>query len=83
MGLRHFIGMLFKIIQLRLKEGYNKGQYPILDAVLQDFDVSYRMKTKPVSNMSNSIAQSNNQIHVGWESPSIALVKYWGKYGRQ
>ena len=34
--------------------------------------------------MSNSIAQSNNQIHVGWESPSnIALVKYWGKYGRQ
>lgn len=34
--------------------------------------------------MSNSIAQANNQIYVGWESPSnIALVKYWGKYGRQ
>jgi len=27
-----------------LKEGYNEGDYEILDAVLQDFDVSYRIK---------------------------------------
>ena len=26
------------------KEGYNKGDYPILDAVLQDFDVSHRIE---------------------------------------
>ncbi|MBK8621656.1 MAG: DUF4294 domain-containing protein [Saprospiraceae bacterium] len=33
-----------KIYTYELKEGYNKGQYPILDAVLQDFDVSYRIE---------------------------------------
>lgn len=33
-----------KLYSYELKEGYNKGQYPILDAVLQDFDVSYRIE---------------------------------------
>lgn len=33
-----------KLYSYDLKEGYNKGQYPILDAVLQDFDVSYRIE---------------------------------------
>lgn len=34
--------------------------------------------------MSNSTEVKNNIIKVGWECPSnIALVKYWGKYGRQ
>lgn len=34
--------------------------------------------------MSNSTELKSNPIKVGWESPSnIALVKYWGKYGRQ
>jgi hypothetical protein len=34
-----------KLYSYELKEGYNKGQYPILDAVLQDFDVSYRIES--------------------------------------
>lgn len=34
--------------------------------------------------MSNSTVLPNNLIKVGWESPSnIALIKYWGKHGRQ
>jgi len=34
--------------------------------------------------MSNSTVLTNNLIKVGWESPSnIALIKYWGKHGRQ
>lgn len=33
-----------KLYSYELKEGYTKGQYPILDAVLQDFDVSYRIE---------------------------------------
>lgn len=34
--------------------------------------------------MSNSIEATNKHIKVGWECPSnIAIVKYWGKYGRQ
>lgn len=32
-----------KLYSYDLKEGYNYGQYEILDAVLQDFDISYRI----------------------------------------
>ncbi|MBK8349542.1 MAG: DUF4294 domain-containing protein [Saprospiraceae bacterium] len=35
-----------KLYSYDLKEGYNRGQYPILDAVLQDFDVSYRIENE-------------------------------------
>jgi hypothetical protein len=35
-----------KLYSYDLKEGYNHGQYPILDAVLQDFDVSYRIENE-------------------------------------
>lgn len=35
-----------KLYSYDLKEGYNKGQYPILDAVLQDFDVSHRIENE-------------------------------------
>lgn len=35
-----------KLYSYDLKEGYNMGQYPILDAVLQDFDVSYRIENE-------------------------------------
>ncbi|MFZ1704525.1 MAG: DUF4294 domain-containing protein [Saprospiraceae bacterium] len=34
-----------KLYSYDLSEGYNKGDYPILDAVLQDFDVSYRIES--------------------------------------
>lgn len=33
-----------KLYSYDLKEGYNQGTYIILDAVLNDFDVSYRME---------------------------------------
>lgn len=33
-----------KLYSYDLKEGYNTGQYPILDAVLNDFDISYRIE---------------------------------------
>ena len=33
-----------KLYSYDLKEGYNKGDYPVLDAVLQDFDISYRIE---------------------------------------
>ena len=33
-----------KLYSYDLKEGYNEGTYDILDAVLQDFDVSYRIE---------------------------------------
>lgn len=33
-----------KLYSYDLKEGYNYGKYPILDAVLNDFDVSYRIE---------------------------------------
>lgn len=33
-----------KLYSYDLKEGYNIGQYPLLDAVLQDFDLSYQIK---------------------------------------
>ncbi|MGB4959174.1 MAG: DUF4294 domain-containing protein [Saprospiraceae bacterium] len=35
-----------KLYSYDLKEGYNKGEYEILDAVLQDFDVSYRIENE-------------------------------------
>ena len=35
-----------KLYSYDLKEGYNKGVYPILDAVLSDFDVSYRLQSE-------------------------------------
>lgn len=35
-----------KLYSYDLKEGYNPGQYPILDAVLNDFDVSYRIENE-------------------------------------
>lgn len=33
-----------KLYSYDLKEGYTPGQYEILDAVLQDFDISYRIE---------------------------------------
>ncbi len=33
-----------KLYSYDLKEGYNLGKYPILDAVLQDFDLSYQIR---------------------------------------
>ena len=33
-----------KLYSYDLKDGYNYGKYPILDAVLNDFDVSYRIE---------------------------------------
>ena len=33
-----------KLYSYDLKEGYNEGKYEILDAVLQDFDISYKME---------------------------------------
>jgi len=33
-----------KLYSYDLKEGYTEGDYPILDAVLQDFDISYRIE---------------------------------------
>ena len=35
-----------KLYSYDLKEGYSLGDYPILDAVLQDFDVSYRIENE-------------------------------------
>lgn len=32
-----------KLYSYDLKEGYNRGEYPILDAVLDDFDVTHRI----------------------------------------
>jgi len=33
-----------KLYSYDLKDGYNVGKYPILDAVLQDFDLSYKIE---------------------------------------
>ena len=33
-----------KLYSYDLKEGYQEGKYKILDAVLQDFDLSYRIE---------------------------------------
>ncbi len=35
-----------KLYSYDLKEGYNVGQYPLLDAVLQDFDLSYQIENE-------------------------------------
>jgi hypothetical protein len=35
-----------KLYSYDLKEGYNRGQYNILDAVLDDFDVSHRIENQ-------------------------------------
>ncbi len=35
---------LAKLYSYDLKEGYTRGDYEILDAVLQDFDISYRIE---------------------------------------
>lgn len=35
-----------KLYSYDLKEGYHVGDYPILDAVLNDFDVSYRIENE-------------------------------------
>ena len=34
-----------KLYSYDLKEGYNVGKYPILDAVLKDFDISYKIES--------------------------------------
>jgi len=38
-----------KLYSYDLKEGYTEGDYPILDAVLQDFDISYRIEQDKLS----------------------------------
>lgn len=35
-----------KLYSYDLKEGYAKGQYPLLDAVLMDFDLSYQIENE-------------------------------------
>ncbi len=35
-----------KLYSYDLKEGYNVGEYPLLDAVLQDFDLSYQIENE-------------------------------------
>ena len=39
-----------KLYSYDLKEGYNVGDYEILDAVLQDFDISYRIEQDKLKN---------------------------------
>ncbi len=39
-----------KLYSYDLKEGYNIGDYEILDAVLQDFDISYRIEQDKLKN---------------------------------
>lgn len=39
-----------KLYSYDLKEGYTYGDYPILDAVLQDFDISYRIEQDKLDN---------------------------------
>lgn len=39
-----------KLYSYDLKEGYNQGDYEILDAVLQDFDISYRIEQDKLKN---------------------------------
>lgn len=39
-----------KLYSYDLKEGYHYGDYPILDAVLQDFDISYRIEQEKFEN---------------------------------
>ncbi len=39
-----------KLYSYDLKEGYNEGDYEILDAVLKDFDISYRIEQDKLKN---------------------------------
>lgn len=39
-----------KLYSYDLKEGYEEGKYEILDAVLQDFDISYRIEQDDLKN---------------------------------
>ena len=39
-----------KLYSYDLKEGYNEGDYEILDAVLKDFDISYRIEQDKLNN---------------------------------
>ena len=39
-----------KLYSYDLKEGYQEGKYEILDAVLKDFDVSYRIEQEELKN---------------------------------
>jgi len=39
-----------KLYDYDLKEGYQEGKYEILDAVLQDFDISYKMEQEELNN---------------------------------
>lgn len=39
-----------KLYSYDLKEGYQEGKYEILDAVLQDFDISYRIEQEEMLN---------------------------------
>ena len=38
-----------KLYSYDLKEGYQEGKYDILDAVLQDFDISYRIEQEEIN----------------------------------
>jgi len=43
-----------KLYSYNLKEGYNRGDYHILDAVLDDFDVSYRIEQDRLEELNKS-----------------------------
>ena len=38
-----------KLYSYDLKEGYQEGKYEILDAVLKDFDISYRIEQEELN----------------------------------
>ena len=42
-----------KLYSYDLKEGYSRGTYDILDAVLDDFDVSYRIEQDRLEELNN------------------------------
>lgn len=42
-----------KLYSYDLKEGYNEGKYEILDAVLKDFDISYRIEQEEIQALDN------------------------------
>ena len=46
-----------KLYSYDLKEGYNEGTYKILDAVLQDFNVSYRMQEEEKQRIREELKQ--------------------------
>lgn len=43
-----------KLYDYDLKEGYEEGKYEILDAVLQDFDISYRIEQDELNKKNNN-----------------------------